>query len=444
MKNIARSSFFWKIYLTLISVLFLPIILFNITHIIQSREFDEFSGPRGIAQSLGWIASLLAESSESIPDERMPSWLADISGESGLDLMAGRGGTLFFSPGSEWLNSRLSEGDEFQRGRLLVKSSDSFSGRTVLTAALHPFGERNDDRPRRRLPAQFILTVLICVGLSLMLMRSFVTPLSELENVAMRLADGDLSVRAGLRVTGRSDEISSLGKNFNIMAERVEDLIDSQKRLLSDVSHEIRSPLQRMGVASAILRRGTSAEAERYIDHIDVEIERINEMVEELLELTRTAMPVTRSEQVDVGCIIHSIVKDTEFLCESVNKKIGTDLQELYVTGDSALLKRALGNVIHNAVRHAPRDSTVEISARREGVRAIISISDRGNGVPENELEKIFLPYYRTDKAREMSQGGVGLGLAIAKRIIERHDGVISASNAPSGGLVVTVCLETE
>jgi two-component system sensor histidine kinase CpxA len=255
----------------------------------------------------------------------------------------------------------------------------------------------------------------------------------------MRLADGDLSVRAGLRVTGRNDEISNLGKNFNIMAERVEDLVYSQKRLLCDVAHEIRSPLQRMSVASEILRRTSNSGTEEYIDRIDVEIGRIDEMVEELLELTRTAIPVTRSEQVSVDGIIRSIAEDAEFLCETTNRKIKTDLQELRVTGDSALLKRALGNVIHNAARHAPWDSAIEISARREGMRAVISIRDHGSGVPESELEKIFLPYYRIDKAREMSQGGVGLGLAIAKRIIERHGGGISASNAPSGGLIVTV-----
>jgi two-component system sensor histidine kinase CpxA len=251
-------------------------------------------------------------------------------------------------------------------------------------------------------------------------------------------------VRAGPRVTERSDEISSLGKNFNIMAERVEDLIDSQKRLLCDVSHEIRSPLQRMSVASAILRKGSGPEAEGYIDRVDVEIERIDEMVEELLELTRTAMPAARSERVDAGEIIRSIVEDAEFICGMTNKKIETDLQELHITGDSALLKRALGNIIHNAARHAPPDSVIEIAAHREGTRAVISIRDHGGGVPEGELEKIFLPYYRTDRARQMSQGGVGLGLAIAKRIIERHGGGISASNAPSGGLIVTVRLDAD
>ncbi|MDR0648563.1 MAG: hypothetical protein LBF92_04450 [Synergistaceae bacterium] len=239
-------------------------------------------------------------------------------------------------------------------------------------------------------------------------------------------------------------EISGLGKNFNVMAGRVEDLVYSQKRLLSDVSHEIRSPLQRMGVASAILRKISGPEAEGYIDRIDIEIERIDEMVEELLELTRTATPVTRSEEVDVSGVISSIVEDAEFLCGMTDKKIETDLSELYVTGDSALLKRALGNVIHNAARHAPQGSAIEISARREGTRAVISVRDHGDGVPENELEKIFMPYYRTDTAREMSQGGVGLGLAIAKRIIERHGGVIFASNVPSGGLAVTVCLDIE
>jgi two-component system sensor histidine kinase CpxA len=267
------------------------------------------------------------------------------------------------------------------------------------------------------------------------------TPLSELRRITLELADGDFSVRVGLRVTGRSDEIADLGTSFNKMAECVESLISSQKRLLSDISHEIRSPLQRMEVALAILRRESKVEDENYIDRLELEIYRIDNMVEELLTLTSSDGVIpARAERLDLGEMINCIIEDIEF--ETGEKKnIIVDTRKLSVIGDAMLLNRAFGNVIHNAIRHAPSDTGIEINARRDGGRIVVTVRDHGQGVPDDELDKIFLPYYRTDKARERAKGGVGLGLAITKRIVENHGGEITAMNDPAGGLIVTIIL---
>jgi two-component system sensor histidine kinase CpxA len=176
---------------------------------------------------------------------------------------------------------------------------------------------------------------------------------------------------------------------------------------------------------------------------MELEIYRIDNMVEELLTLTRAdGMTLARPEYLELDEIIYSIIEDVEFETGIEKKNIISNIQKLSVLGDSVLLNRALNNVIHNAVHYAPPETEIEIDVRREGERAAVIIRDHGQGVPDDEIDRIFLPYYRTDKARERSQGGVGLGLAITKRIIENHGGEIIAANAPTGGLVVTIYLK--
>jgi two-component system sensor histidine kinase CpxA len=271
------------------------------------------------------------------------------------------------------------------------------------------------------------------------------TPLSELRLITGKLASGDLSVRVGHRVTGRSDEIADLGRSFNSMAERVENLISAQQRLLSDISHEIRSPLQRMAVACALLRQKSSEEDGKYEERIELEIGRIDDMVEELLALTRNeGVGLIQPEIVELGEIIESIIEDAAFEGGSTGEKITANIQKLSVLGDPLLLNRALGNVILNAIHYTTPETGIEIDVYQEKERVAVVVRDHGQGVPEEELDKIFLPYYRTDKARERSHGGIGLGLAITKRIIENHGGEITASNAPAGGLIVTIYLNPQ
>jgi two-component system sensor histidine kinase CpxA len=176
---------------------------------------------------------------------------------------------------------------------------------------------------------------------------------------------------------------------------------------------------------------------------MELEIYRIDNMVEELLTLTRAdGITLAGPEHAELDEIINSIIEDVEFETGIEKKNISANMQKLSVQEDATLLNRALNNVIHNAVHYAPPETGIKIDVRREGERAAIIIRDHGQGVPEDEIDKIFLPYYRTDKARERTQGGVGLGLAITKRIIENHGGEIIAANAPTGGLVVTIYLK--
>jgi two-component system sensor histidine kinase CpxA len=167
-------------------------------------------------------------------------------------------------------------------------------------------------------------------------------------------------------------------------------------------------------------------------------------MVEELLVLTRNeGVGLMQPEIVELGEIIESIIEDAAFEGGSTGEKITTNIQKLSVLGDPLLLNRALGNVILNAIHYTTPETGIEIDVHQEKERVAVVVRDHGQGVPEEEIDKIFLPYYRTDKARERSHGGIGLGLAITKRIIENHGGEIIASNAPTGGLVMTIYLNS-
>jgi two-component system sensor histidine kinase CpxA len=440
MKIKLRFSLFWKVYLTMLAVLFLPVIIFALLDLFRD---DEGRHPHGIIQNLAWNASKIAEESELVDDEFVWEWIADVSEESDLEIYIRRDGAVFFSPDSEWIADYGGPHEPRWHEHPILSSARTRSGRTEATVAIYPFGGRHANSFRRpRVPLPFLVAVVICLVFSFLLVRNFITPLLELSHITGKMQNGDLSVQVSSRVTGRGDEFADLGRSFNRMAKRVENLLSSQKRLLSDISHEIRSPLQCVEVAVALLRRGCGAEAEKYIDRIELEIRRIDDMVEELLTLTRLEeMPIARDEIVRLDEIIRSIVDDVSFAHNVEKDNMRLNLQKLSVPGDAVLLSRALGNVIFNAVRYSTSDTSVEIETRQDGERIVVTVRDHGQGVSEDELEKIFLPYYRTDKARVRSQGGVGLGLAISKRIIESYGGDISASNAPSGGLIVKISL---
>jgi two-component system sensor histidine kinase CpxA len=436
MKHLARFSFFWKIYLTMLLALFSPIIMIAMMHFIQD---EDNLAPPGIVKNLQWSAAALAEQAESVSGGFMPSWIADVKEASGLDVCVRRGGTDFYPPGMEWLLSYAPENEPRRPGRPFVASAVSSSGRTGVTAMMYLFNERPAGG-HSRIPIPTLAAALLCVAFSFILMRNFMTPLSELRSITGKLAGGDLSVRVGPGVTKRSDEIADLGQSFNMMVARIESLVSSQKRLLSDISHEIRSPLQRMEAACALLRMEPNRGGEKYIDRVELEISRINDMVEELLLLTGGVdTGPAQFETAELDGIIKSVIQDADFENIGEKKKITANIPKLSVMGNPPLLKRAIGNVILNAIRYTAPETDIEINARAEEGRVTVVVRDHGQGVPEEELAKIFLPYYRTDKARERSGGGIGLGLAITKRIIEDHGGDIAASNAPSGGLIVTM-----
>jgi two-component system, OmpR family, sensor histidine kinase CpxA len=294
-----------------------------------------------------------------------------------------------------------------------------------------------------RLLAVLLTGGLLCYGLA----RYLTTPIRKLRETTHEFAGGNLSARVNSRLVKRRDEIAQLGRDFNLMAERLQSTLNAQHRLLGDISHELRSPLARMSVALELARKRAAQEAKSALDRIEHEAETLNEMIGHLLRLTRLetgADGLTRSE-VDLAQLVREVADDADFEARSRNRSVHVvAADECTTSGTEELLRSAIENVVRNAVRYTAEGTQVEIALRSRngaGNAAVISVRDHGHGVPEEAMEKIFHPFYRTADARDRESGGSGLGLAITARAVRLHGGSVHAANAAGGGLEVTISL---
>ena len=284
--------------------------------------------------------------------------------------------------------------------------------------------------------AYFLWLPLLIGALCYMLAIHLASPLRGLRRVLEKFGRGDLAVRYHL---ARRDEIGDLAQAFNRMADQITTLMTAERRLLQDVSHELRSPLARLGFAVELAR--TSTDRETALGRIRKEAERLNNLVDELLQLTRAeGDPGARNLQdVDLGKLFQELVADCALEADAAGCRLAlAGERSVVVTGDRELLRRACENILRNAIRHAPPDSIVEVELARHGARAEIAIRDHGPGVPREALTDIFEPFFRVEGDRGRSSGGVGLGLAIARRAVELHQGHVTAFNA-NPGLVVAI-----
>lgn len=273
---------------------------------------------------------------------------------------------------------------------------------------------------------------VLCYGLA----RQLTAPLRRTQKTIERLGHGDLSARVNAR---RADELGQLGNAVDQMADRIEGLVKSQRRLLQDISHELRSPLARLGVAVELGRSGGSAATA--FARIEKEADRLNALVGELIQVTRaegdpSGMP---TEPVRLDELAGGIVDDVRIEAERRGVDLRTAFVEAELSANPELLRRAVENVLRNAIRYSPEGGRIEIGLSRTDHPSPvwrISVRDFGAGVPPDSLEHLFDPFYRVETDRGRSSGGVGLGLAIAKRAVELHHGVMRATNSSPGLLV--------
>jgi len=276
------------------------------------------------------------------------------------------------------------------------------------------------------------LVVLLCYGFAFHL----TSPVRRLRSVVDCFGRGDFSARAP---ASRKDELGELARSFNQMASRIQTLLSAERRLLLDISHELRSPLARLGVAVELARSGE--DREHMLDRIQKEADRLNELVGELLQVTRAESdPSTqKSDVVHLDELLGDLVYDS--LLEAKAKDCTLLLKApaaAILSGDEELMRRAIENVIRNAIRYAPRGTSVDVDLTKTTDVALVSVRDYGPGVPPEALTRIFDPFYRVDSDRNRASGGLGLGLAIARRSVELHKGKLSARNA-NPGLLVTI-----
>jgi two-component system sensor histidine kinase CpxA len=279
---------------------------------------------------------------------------------------------------------------------------------------------------------------LICFRLT----RHITSPLFELRKGAETIAAGNLTARVSEDVRSRRDEIGQLGSDFDRMAERLESLVDSHKRLLGDASHELRSPLSRLLVALGLARRAKTEEMPELLDRIALEAARLDSLIGQLLALSRieSGSHSAAASSIDVTALIHEVVTDADFEARAKSRRVNvTAFDECTVIGFEELLRSAVENVVRNGIRFTREGTAVDVSVRRERDRALVRVRDHGPGVPENTLSDIFLPFRRVQTMHGTPNEGSGLGLAIAQRAVAANGGKVSARNAADGGLIVDI-----
>lgn len=392
---------------------------------------------------------------ESGGKQALKQWLHTLKNTSAIDAV------LIDSQGHDVLNAPLPQSVKNIVGQVVTKPYANMPYREGLSLVSAPvvsdFGQTyrlvtempsvfsilaQDNVPlfTLRVLIGMIITGFICYLLSIYLTK----PITVLQIAAKKIGEGEFNTRVLRKMGRRKDEIADLAREFDRMTEHLEDIIKAQQRLLQDVSHELRSPLARLQVALEIARRHANGLANNEFNRIELESEKLNELIGEILSLARLqSVKEPVNDEVNVAELLQTIVNDTNFEFKDVNKSVRIiETCDCSIKANKKLLQRALENIIRNALHYTKPMTQVEIGLQRDNAgRISIKIRDHGPGVPQESLEKIFDPFYRVDGAREKSSGGYGLGLAIAKTAIKLHEGVLQARNVLGGGLLVEVLI---
>jgi two-component system OmpR family sensor kinase len=373
--------------------------------------------------------------------EHVAQWLA-LDGRPGL-ASAGSGNMGYWPYGYDWAPGgvTVSHQPRFNRSHLLANPKIVAADGTAYTLLVAWFGAT----PIDVLGADGITIPLVLIALAISavvcwwLARYISQPVIKLQTIARTLALGNLESRVDEPFCRRRDELGILAQDFNEMATRLRSQITSKEMLLRDISHELRSPLTRLRVALSLAQRG-DGNLDIQLERIERDIERLDALIGQTLQLSRlsSAGPTFPREDIDLGQLVNEVVEDAHFEASAAGKHLERSLLPgLRAYGNFELLRRAVDNILRNAIRFAPAGSTIEISTRSALGEPIIAVRDHGPGVPEFDLERIFEAFYRVAQARDPDSGGIGLGLAIAARIMALHCGDTKARNAIGGGLIV-------
>jgi two-component system sensor histidine kinase CpxA len=420
----------------------------------------------GFSAALGWLNDKLAR--EQWAEEPVDSF------ERGMYRIGQRAEQALRMDGRKGLRDELLNIPRMTRGHIYVTDAE---GREVLgrdqalreligrgTPMDETVFEDPDGRPYavytvNRTPPSTILApgpegtalrlaaaALISALISYFLARSLATPLEALRRASRKIAAGDLATRVSRSMPARQDEIGQLAADFDAMAVRLEAMQIANRRLLQDVSHELRSPLARLSVALEIARKKGAGHIESEIERISLESERLETLVNDVLGLLRESSDATSrlDEDIELNDLLTDLVDVVNYEVPEGKPGIAwTPAEPCVLHSDRELLWRAVENLLRNALRHTDPERGVRLTLEpsRKKSNVLITVRDFGEGVPEAQLEKIFEPFYRVQESRDRGSGGHGLGLSIAANAVHRHGGTIEARNAPDGGLVVQISL---
>ncbi|GBU14299.1 two-component sensor histidine kinase [Enterobacterales bacterium] len=309
-------------------------------------------------------------------------------------------------------------------------------------------GLMSEYRPKHREHMLNIPTPLLWIGglggllFSAVLAWNLTRPMLQMRRAFGRVAQGDLSVRLFSSMGKRHDELSDVARDFDSMAERLQVLVKAREELLHDVSHELRSPLARLQLAIGLARQNP-LNVETSLQRIEHEAGRLDKMIGELLALSRAEnsnMP--DEEYFDLFGLVEAVVNDARYEAQlpgvEIALKADAGVQsDFTVKGNAELMRRAIDNVVRNALRFSARGQTVTVSLTQAEQWLNIDVEDQGPGVEEDKLSSIFDPFVRVKSP--LSGKGYGLGLAITRKVMIAHEGKVDAHNAVPHGLVISL-----
>jgi len=288
------------------------------------------------------------------------------------------------------------------------------------------------------------LAALLAFGGGWLLARRALAPLAGMAARAREITARSLSQR--LPVSNPHDELGRLGTVFNETLERLENSFDELRRFAADASHELRTPLTALRVAGEVVLRDQrdSAQLRETIGAMLEDAQRLQDLVESLLALARAeaeAQPLQRTP-VACGVLAREAAENLRVLAEEKHQRLVVEVVDGFtVAGDAGLLRQALLNIVHNAIRYTPAGGRITVHCRRRQSEALIEVEDTGKGIAPEHQGRLFERFYRVDKARSRAEGGAGLGLAIARAAVERHGGRIELESAPGKGSVFRIVL---
>ncbi|WP_454783821.1 two-component system sensor histidine kinase CpxA [Legionella sp. WA2024007413] len=450
-------SLYWKIFISfwLATILIIFTTAWVISHIVQKSSL-----PAQEQLFMDSYANAAVATYESGRQTALLKWLnkIGISRHMSIYLLSSTGEIIGTHAVPEnvkkvaenLLQDQLSEGI-LKSGKLIVSHEIlSTSGKFYRLAAVsekpiyHFVGV-----PWAGLAIRLILATFISGLICYLLSRYLTQPLRSLGMAAKSIATGKLNTRVGPLRGHYNDEIAQLSNEFDRMAEQLETLITSKERLLQDISHELRSPLARLQIAIELGRNKTKGLADTEFNRMELECARLNALITEVLDFARLEKSTTdlNLSKVDLSALLHNIIRDANYEVGEETPRVNAGVIEpCSLLLDERLIHRAIENVVRNALHYSPATEQVVVSLKHDETKEhiYIDISDKGPGVPKDQLDKIFSPFYRVDTSRTKKTGGYGLGLAIAARSIYLHHGEIMALNNPDGGLLVRVILDSK
>lgn len=370
---------------------------------VEAQHIYDVDGPKGVSAYFRRIETGFGGRVIAVDDQ-------------GRDLVAGSDRSQLVARAKDTVYPLVREGSEY-----FIPVSDA-AGHWLFLQVPFEF---------RLLTLLQLSVIAMVIVLCYFLARHLTAPLRGLQDAANRFGRGDLTARWQSR---RRDELGQLARTFNQMAERIQLLLENQRNFLHDISHELRSPLTRLGLAVELARSDWNKD--QTLDRIEIETQRLNMLVGELLSLTRIEHQRSALHRSPVR--LDHMLEELVDVCslEAAKRKCRIVLRSdkpIAVEADEELLRRAVENILRNALRYAPENTDVILTIANSEARTRITVRDGGPGVPAESLDRIFEPFYRVDQHRNRETGGVGLGLAIARRAIEAHGGDIHARNANPG-----------